>query len=340
MNGILTQPVRAGEVYDPWEHICGDVFDSQKQGVIAVLTVYLDATRNWPLPSAQDPIIQGLSAYIGTQYNWRKFRKEWRIELAKKDLEFFHMTDFNYARNLLEHGKPIPKTNPHYGWTVQEMDAFLNRLHRTINRKDRRGEYRLESFTSGLIQSDFDETRPAEIQNNVQCSSYYIFNVVQILKQIAFLSEKSKTDTDPIHYIFAGGDGEGGRLQKLFKEMWDDSVAYDLFRLGKSYSAMPYSIKEAKTEPALQAADIAAFEMNKAQLIWRANEFKDTPLDEFRKSLAALGRSKHWGLFYQAEQLRESFQEIVTHQHNQELIPEAFKRKKNNGQAKHTTKKD
>jgi hypothetical protein len=52
--------------------------------------------------------------------------------------------------------------------------------------------------------------------------------------------------------------------------MWNDPVAKPWFRLSKDYRGKLFSIELMKDEPALQAADIAAYELHKAELEWIA----------------------------------------------------------------------
>ncbi|MEP7076040.1 MAG: hypothetical protein ABI878_09525 [Acidobacteriota bacterium] len=190
--------------YDAFEHLCENAFDDRR-GVIALLTVYFDGASNVPKDESV-PALHSVGAYIGTVDNWRKFRKEWRRELDKKNLEYFHMTDFEFAQSRAIAQKPIPSKSMFCDWQKDDFVPFLKKLHDTINRKDRKGEYRLESFTSTVIKKDFDETIPKDLIGDVQCSSYYIFNVVQILKAVHHFLSLSNNN-DPIHYIFAGGDG-------------------------------------------------------------------------------------------------------------------------------------
>jgi hypothetical protein len=277
-----------------------------------VITVYFDATYNHPKQSSSEPVLHTLAAYVATRENWRKFRKEWRVELSKKGIAYFHMTDFEFARSQAIASREIPKKSPYHGWAESEFVPFQQRLHRVINRKDKHSNYRMFAQVSQVLKSDFDETCPDELKNDVQCCSYYIFNVVQVLKRIAEWAD-SQNYHDPIHYIFADGDGEGGKLKRLFVDMWNNPVAKERFRLSKGYSHLPYGIEMMKGEPAIQAADIAAFELHKGALKWIERGFVDMPLEELRKSIGSLCRTEHHGLLYRKEELQKSFAEIVTH---------------------------
>lgn len=286
-----------------------------------MITAYFDATYNHPTPNNPKPILHTLAAYFGTDESWKKFRKEWRQELGRKGLPFFHMTDFEFARSQVIAGREVPRRSLYREWSKDELEQFQRRLHQVINRKDSNGIYRLENRDSAVLKSDFDETLSDELKGDVQCCTYYIFNVVQILKGIRLWAD-SKNYHDQIHYVFAAGDGEDGNLERLFLDMWNDPVPKGLFRLSTAHSDKPYSIEKMKEQPSLQAADIAAYEMHKGQLEWIKRGFVDIPKYELRKSLGSLARTTHLGWVYTKKQLVESFEEIVIHNKNRQFMPQ------------------
>jgi hypothetical protein len=289
-----------------------------------MVIAYFDATYNHPKPDSSQPEVHTLAAYVGTRENWKKFHKEWRGELAKKSVDHFHMTRFEFARSQAIAGREIPKSSLYHGWKAEEFAPFLKRLHDVINRKDRNGIYRFEAGISAVIKSDFDETLPDELKGDVQCASYYIFNVITVIKGVALWADRNDY-RDPIHYVFSGGDGENGNLERLFADMWNDPVAKPWFRLSKDYvsshhckdfAGKPYCIEPMKSEPALQAADVGAYELNKAQLEWIEKGYVDMPLDELRKSLKSLCRTSHYGWLYNKERLALAFADITAHNQN------------------------
>jgi hypothetical protein len=133
----------------------------------------------------------------------------------------------------------------------------------------------------------------------------------------------------PIHYVFAAGDGEDGNIERLFLDMWNDPIAKRLFRLSTNHATKPYSIEKMKEQPALQAADVAAFEMHKGQLEWIKRGFVDIPKNELRKSLGSLARTTHAGWVYTNQQLVESFEEIMVHNKNRKFRPQVKPKKFN-----------
>src|SRR5882724_1201387 len=257
--------------YDAWEHRCADAFDDLRRGLVVLLvddslTFYVDASANpFSEKSPNAPLLHTLGGYIGSVGSWRQFRKEWRTELKRKGLEFFHMTDFERDQNATLTGKPISRKSPYRGWACEDFRPFLQRLHRVINRKKSDGSFRLEAFISSIVRPDFEETMLDELRDSPGCVSTYMFNVGVNMESIAMWADK-RNYFGPIHYVFAGGDGEGGNLEKWFTRLWQSNNARKRFRLSKGYSRLGYDIQWMRAEPALQAADIAAFEFLKAAL--------------------------------------------------------------------------
>jgi hypothetical protein len=303
--------------YDAWEHICADAFDNPKKGVIALvfpLTAYFDAGANYPSPTRPDPpLLHTVGCYLARYDDWKKFRKEWRKELDKKEVCFFHMKDFEYALAAIRRGErhKIGRKNPFKELNEDEFVPLLRRVHGVINRKKKDGSYRMVEFASSVVKPDFDKTLPDELKNDPECKSYYILNVSNVMKMIALWCS-TNVIYDPIHYIFAGGDGEGGNIEKWFRFCWNSEQDRGYYRLNKGYTRMGYDIQEMEAEPAIQAADIAAFEFNKVaqEIAQRGNV--DIPLDELRKSLPSLGRAPHYSLTLTEENLPGAFAQIIT----------------------------
>jgi hypothetical protein len=188
-----------------------------------------------------------------------------------------------------------------------------------INRKNNDGRYRLAAFTSSLVKSDFDRTLPDELRDDPECKSYYIFNVANVMKMIARWSSGGAI-YDPIHYIFAGGDGESNNIEKWFDYCWSDQQSRDYFRLSKGYTRMGYDIQWMKAEPALQAADIAAYEFNKVAIKVTEKGDNDIPVAEMRKSLPVLCRAEHYSFTLTEESLPGAFDQILRVRKSQGLL--------------------
>lgn len=276
------------------------------------LIAYSDASYNQPtIKYPSQPLLHTVGAYVATDIDWRRFRKEWKGELAKKKHSHFHMTDFEYAQNAIIAGRPLKDSHPYYGWSPEEFVPFLKRLHRVINRKRCDGSFRMNAFIASLVKPDFDKTVPGELKDDPGCRSHYIFNVVNVMEQIALWADRNNYH-GLIHYVFAGGDdGAPGNLENWFDYCFGSKTATKKFRLSKDYSRKGYEIEWMKFEPALQAADISAYEFNKLAIKGAEKGNFEISESELRKSLINLCRTSHrMGLLTEKE-LVEAFSQMI-----------------------------
>lgn len=317
MNNTSARRTEQGE-YDAWEHLCLDAFDNPKKGVIALLTpwtAYFDAGANYPTPTRQNPpLLHTVGCVLARYEDWKKFRKEWRKELDKKEVCFFHMKDFEYALSAIRRDErhKISSKNPYKELKEEEFVPLLKRAHRTISRKRQDSTYRMVLFASSVVKADFDKTRPEELKRAPECKSHYIFNVANVMKMIAQWCSSHLIYDEAIHYIFAGGETkEAGNIANWFDYCWNDERSKNYFRLNKGYTRLKfYDIQDAVVEPALQAADIVAYEINKASQEVVIRGGGDIPLDELRKSLPSLGRTPHLSATLTEENLPDAFAQI------------------------------
>jgi hypothetical protein len=168
----------------------------------------------------------------------------------------------------------------------------------------------LENFETTVIRPAFDECRPVELKDDPECRSYYIFSVANIMKVIA-LWANANNYFDTIHYIFACNADEAGNLARWFAYLMKHPGKAAFYRLGKGYSNMPYDTQFAAKEPALQMADCAAYEFNKAVIKWIKNDCKDTLKSEFRRSLTSLARADHRGWLFRKKELLDTWPDII-----------------------------
>lgn len=278
-----------------------------------MLTVYFDASLNKPSKTRPNPpLIHSVGCYLARKTDWDKFRKEWRAELSKKNVPYFHMKDFEYAQSAIRRAErnQIGKKNPFKDWSEAEFVPFQKRLYKTINRKRKDGSYRMAAFTSSIVMPDFDKTLPNELKNDPECKSYYVFNVANLMKMIAYWCS-SNVIYDPIHYIFASGDGEGNNIENWFNYCWKDEQSKNYYRLSKDYNRKGYETQLMQDVPALQAADIAAYEFNKVAIEVAQRGDVNIALDELRRSLPSLCRTGHYSFTLTEENLSEAFSQII-----------------------------
>ena len=52
---------------------------------------------------------------------------------------------------------------------------------------------------------------------------------------------------DPIHYVFASGDGEDGNIKNFFDSLWRDINAQRFFRLSTCIAPAGYTLESAQS---------------------------------------------------------------------------------------------
>ena len=256
---------------------------------IAVLIAYFDASYNHPSSTRPDsPLLHTVGGYIGSADDWRKFRKEWCGELRKKGVPDFHMNKYEKALSETIQGRDLRPSDPYYGWPREDFTPFLQRLHNVLRRKNADSFPRLEGIGQSIKKADFDSMLPDELKDDPGCKSYLMFNIASNMAHAAMWASHNKYD-DEIHYVFASGDCEDGNIARFFDSLWEYEKAQQFFRLTKEISPTGYELQSAQTQPAIQAADIAAYEFNKLAMHCLENNYE---IDEHtaRKSVVNLCR--------------------------------------------------
>jgi hypothetical protein len=170
------------------------------------------------------------------------------------------------------------------------------------------------AFASNLHKGEFEAKLPASLRGDPECASYYLFNVANVMKQIAqwcnhFTSQYRRY---PIHYIFADGDTppEAGNLQAWFKYLRGAADDRYHFRLGKGYTQV-FDMAWSSEEPALQAADIATFELSKLGVEITLRGHSDIPFSELRRSLPVLFQTSAYSRSLVGSGLDTAFTQII-----------------------------
>jgi hypothetical protein len=189
---------------------------------------------------------------------------------------------------------------------------LLQSLYKTVARTNKTGQTRVTGLASHVIKDSFDSLRPAELTKDPLCASYYIFNAAMLLRGIRGWANEQKI-ANPIHYVFAGGDGEGRNLELLFDFLWQNPDRAKSFRLYKGLTRSGYDTAWMKQEPALQAADVGCFELHKNILLWIRKGYPDMiPQTERRRSLSFLSQMmSHRGWAYREQELRTQFADRI-----------------------------
>lgn len=228
--------------------------------MIAHHTAYFDESYT----HAPDPLVYTIAGYVSSEIEWKKFRKEWRRQLAKENIEYFHMVDFQACK-------------PPYGdWSKEKRIEFLKSLHATIHRRVMR------SFATTVNIDDFESltSKQKEILGNP-----HVFAAVNCMKMIGFWTAQNVM-YDPIAYVFEKGSKYDKQLQKWFNEDLREEDR-NFFRIGTFVlSDKVASPMDHRPATPLQAADILAYETTK-EVVRRL-----TPVNPraIRESIKNLGR--------------------------------------------------
>ncbi len=210
--------------------------------------------------SAHYTVVAGWLAPVNL---WEQMEIDWRLVLAKYDVPHFHMKEF--AHSVGSFAK----------WRGQEgtRQNFLAELVDVISWRS------LYGIACVVGQQDFEA-----VNREYELLEYFKHPYVICAAQAMGLARRRKGADFPNHdieYILERGDPHQGRLVAICIEWGDHTPVYKRPRSGPDDGP--------DIDPpliALQSADFAAWELNKAANMLGPNH----PLWMYRKSLQALGK--------------------------------------------------
>jgi hypothetical protein len=219
---------------------------------MAMLTLYLDESYSHP-PA---PLIYTVAGYIATVNEWRKFQKEWRRELDRAGIDFFHMTTFEARRKEYE------------GWSNEKRVEVLKRLHRSIHRRI------LTGFASSVVVADYNEVMNPNIRRGY--GEPHEFAVVACMKYIRDWGNQNGYH-EPIAYVLESGSDRQKIVNAVFNHM--DEEQRREYRIGS------WTFADKRDLNPLQAADILAYEMTK-EMTRRLDKSNTRPVRRSMQNLA------------------------------------------------------
>lgn len=219
---------------------------------MAMLTLYLDESYSHP-PA---PLIYTVAGYIATINEWRKFQKEWRRELERAGIDFFHMAKYEARKKEYE------------GWSNEKRVEVLKRLHRTIHRRA------LMGFASSVVVADYDEVMNPNIR--LGYGEPHEFAVVSCMKHIREWSNQQGY-YEPIAYVLESGSDRQRVVNAVFTHL--DEEQQREYRIGS------WTFADKRDLNPLQAADILAYEMTK-EMCRRLDKGCDRPVRRSMLNLA------------------------------------------------------
>ncbi len=238
---------------------------------IADKTAYFDESYS----HTPEPLVYTVAGYISTNIEWKKFQKEWRIVLAKENIPYFHMVDFQACK-------------PPYGdWSKEKRVRFLKSLHRTIHRRYRR------SFAATVNIEDFESLAPEQKEVLV---NPHVFAATICMTMIGWWTAENLLHA-PISYILEQGSKHDKQLRRLFQEELRDEDR-GFFRVGS------FELRDKREKLPLQAADILAYETTK-EVVRRVTTENPRSVRESIKNLGRVERDQ-W-LYYDKQALVKSY---------------------------------
>ena len=189
------------------------------------LSAYFDASGH-----PQDGTLLVVSGWLSFQGRWRQFEEEWAAALTEADVEYFHMKDFTQSRGQFE------------GWRGKDKkrEKLLKRLIATIHRN------LPEGFAGTVLLPDWALVNSRYMLAENKLTPYPLCGR-SCVQQVYRWCDSYHYDRRQVTFVFERGDRDQGMLRdRLFQD----------FRIEIRF--------EDKKLPALQAADLAAWELRKA----------------------------------------------------------------------------
>lgn len=247
---------------------------------MTTFTAYFDESYTHP-PA---PLVYTIAGYVSTNYQWRKFRKEWRTILDQEGLTHFHMVDFQACKQ------------PYGAWPKQKRIKFLQALHKTIHKRT------VRSFTTSVNLSDYELLTE---QEKYFFGSPHVQATIHCMKLIAKWADNEKIK-EPMPYVFESGSAHDKELRRLFDDTMDEGEK-------AAYRCASISFADKKDIEMLQAADVLAYEITK-EYSRQLTPNNTRPVRESIKNLS-LPRLDDWTYFG-----RKEFLEALGHMERLRLI--------------------
>lgn len=220
--------------YDPVRHLATAIFPYDATERLMVMIVDYTAYFDESYTHAPAPLVYTVAGCVSTAFEWMKFQKEWRNQLAQENIEYFHMVEFQACK-------------PPYGdWSKEKRVKFLRSLHQTLHRRVFR------SFATTVNLNDYESltTEQKEVLGNP-----HVFAAKNCMTAIGYWRAESIM-YNPLAYVLEQGFKNDKHLRRVFNEELREEDR-NFFRIGS------LTLADKKAMMPLQAADIYAYEAMK-----------------------------------------------------------------------------
>ena len=206
-----------------------------------MLAAYFDESYNHRTArNPKDPLIYTVAGCLSTVARWKKFEKQWQLELNLAGVSAFHMKDYE------------ARQGEYRDWSNEQRVRVLKRLHKIIK------GCMIYGCAASLNCADFDEKigSTPRLANHFG-KTYYDFDVRLCVKELNEWCDRHQY-TDKMLYVFSELNRQGSALDRMFREVLASPALTHRYRTNDRW--VKGSMKECVP---LQAADILAYELNK-----------------------------------------------------------------------------
>ncbi len=246
-----------------------------------MLVAYFDESYSHP-PA---PLVYTVAGYLSTVQEWKKFQKEWRRELNRAGIDFFHMT--TYEARLKDAQGNLHGVGNYKDWDNAKRVEVIKRLHRAIHRRV------ITGVAASVVVGDYNEMITPELRPGF--GDPHEFAVIACLKHIRNWCGKNG-HVEPISYIFESGSDRQQVVNLSLKHAYLDEEKRREYRIGS------WTFADKKDVNPLQAADIIAYETTK-EMCRRLDAGNTRPVRRSMENLAKHAHLNHW-FYYDRGQLR------------------------------------
>jgi hypothetical protein len=250
---------------------------------VANLAVYFDDSG-----THQDSAIVVAGGYVTSVETWMAFSTSWQQFLADETalpvnphgLRVFHMTDFESSA--------LDPHSPFHGWSKERKGVFMAKATALIN--SIAGPGRGCGIIVGVVVADL--RRMLQFERPTRPYSFALLEAMKCVERWA----NENNQRDPILYYFDKVTDHARETMALMRDVDRDLELSTRFR----YVSWSWSSKE--RDPALQAADVLAYEAWKEATNER--RLPPTPAIPARQSLRALAPYIRYHILFDELQIR------------------------------------
>jgi hypothetical protein len=211
-----------------------------------LVTVFSGYTSYFDASGSGDGSEMVVGGFVSTVEEWEQFEISWKLTLAKFDVPYFHMKEFNAKRKAFRH--PKWESNDYRGRFMADLCQII------------RGWTHV-SIASGIKQDLFE--RYNEIYEIDSRFTPYSLCARDCVAQARNYIKKNCNPDLPQAYIFDRGDEGRGLLMKEMEACGYPSPVFKRSRPDPKHAELD---KQDPFHVQLQACDLAAWEVRRGEL--------------------------------------------------------------------------